>query len=385
MKVLICPDKFKESLSADIAADKIKAGLLKVFPYAECKLIPMADGGEGTVDALTLATKGHFELAKVHDPLMRPIISRYGISGDGSMAFLEMSSASGLAILAPEERNPLHTNSYGSGELILAALEKGCREIIVGIGGSATVDGGVGMAQALGVKFKGLEKGDGGGELRGIQDIDISALDGRILKTSIFAACDVKNVLTGPEGAAFVFGPQKGADQDAVNSLNANLLHLSQMIKAKLGIDVEQLPGGGAAGGMGAGITAFLKGELKNGFDLIAGIVNLEHWINWSDMVITGEGKIDLQTAYGKAPAGISGMANKKGKPVIAFTGSLGNNLNMTDTIGLTAIIPIVDKPMSLTDAMTNAGELLENASERTFRLIALGSGKGKFKLASLS
>ena len=376
MNILICPDKFKECITAGKVAAHICNGIMKVFPGAACRVIPMADGGEGTVEALVEATKGRIESVLVHDPLMRQISSFFGVSGDGKTAFIEMAAASGLELLKSEERNPLVTTSYGTGELIRFAFDKGCSEIILGIGGSATVDGGVGMAQALGISFTdaaGNEIGPGGSNVGSIYHIDFSTVDSLLATCKIYAACDVTNLLTGPDGAAYVYGPQKGANMAMVKLLDDNLLHLSRIIIELLHIDIGKLQGGGAAGGMGAGIAAFLNGELKQGFELISQIVKLEYWIGWADLVITGEGRMDFQTAFGKTPAGVARMANRLNKPAIAFTGSLGEGTDKVQDLGFAAVIPIADKPMSLEQSMADAGRLLENAAERTFRIMDLG------------
>lgn len=353
----------------------IKRGILKVIPDANCKLLPMADGGEGTVETLVEATHGHIKTVQVHDPLMRPIHAVFGISGDGQTAFIEMAAASGLELLKSGERNPLIATSYGTGELIGYALNNGCSEIILGIGGSATVDGGVGMAQALGISFTdetGWEIKPGGGGLEGICKFDLSNRDPRLALCKIYAACDVTNPLTGENGAARVFGPQKGALQDMVRQLEDNLINLSAAIHHVVGIDVGNLPGGGAAGGMGAGIVAFLGGELRPGVELISRYVKLEEQIAWADLVITGEGKMDYQTAFGKTPAGVVKAANRLNKPVVAFTGMMGSEL---EDMGFTAIFPIADKPMTIEESIRNAGRLLENSVERSFRMMMLGKG----------
>jgi glycerate kinase len=376
MKILICPDKFKECLSAGNIAAFIRRGIVKVFPEADCKIMPLADGGEGTVEALVEATNGRIENARVHDPLMRLISSFFGISGDGKTAFVEMAAASGLALLKKEEKNPLVTTTYGTGELIRCALDKGCREIILGIGGSATVDGGVGMAQALGISFTdaiGNEIGPGGGNLGNIYHIDLSTMDSRLSTCKVYGACDVISTLTGQGGAAYIYGPQKGAKPAMVKQLDDNLLHLSRVILDLLHHDILTLQGGGAAGGMGAGIVAFLNGELRPGFELISQTVRLEEWIMWADLVITAEGKMDFQTAFGKTPGGVAKTTKRLDKPVIAFTGLLGEELYKLEDLGFAAVIPIADKPMSLEQSITDTGRLLENAAERTFRLLELG------------
>jgi len=376
MNILICPDKFKECMPAGRVANYIRNGVLKAMPDAVCKLIPLADGGEGTVEVLVEATGGRVENARVNDPLMRPVNSFFGICGDGKTAVIEMAAASGLALLKPGERNPLVTTTYGTGELIRYALDKGCREIILGIGGSATVDGGVGMAQALGVRFTdqaGQETGPGGGSLGRIEHIDRSAADPWLKNCKVYAACDVSNPLTGRTGAARVYGPQKGATPAMVKQLDKNLKHLAGLIYDKWDLDVDDLSGAGAAGGVGAGIVAFLNGELKPGFELISRTVNLEKWIRWANVVITGEGKMDFQTAFGKTPAGVARLATGLNRPVIAFTGALGEQSAMLHSLGFSAVIPIADRPMTLEQSVADAGRLLENAAERAFRLIALG------------
>jgi glycerate 2-kinase len=373
MNILICPDKFKGCLNAQLVALNIQKGILKVFPDAQCKIFPMADGGEGTVEALVKATNGQLVKVKVHDPLMRRIDSFFGVSGDGEKAFIEMSAASGLALLKPEERNPMITSTFGTGELIRFALDKGVKEIILGIGGSATIDGGMGMAQALGVSITddtGWETEPGAISMGRIFQVNLKNLDPRVLQCKIQAACDVTNPLTGPLGAANVFGPQKGANPYMVVKLDAHLRHLSQIIRKQLHVEVEEMPGGGAAGGLGAGIVAFLKGSLNPGFELISNIVRLDEWISWADLVVTGEGKMDFQTSFGKTPAGIAGKVKNANKPVIAFTGAIGD---IPGTSVFDAVIPIADKPMTLEQSVANAPGLLENAAERVFQLIALG------------
>jgi glycerate kinase len=333
----------------------------------------MADGGEGTVEALVEATNGHIEKVKVHDPLMRRIDSFFGISGDNETAFIEMSAASGLALLKTEERNPMITSTFGTGELIRLALDRGVKEIILGIGGSATIDAGLGMAQALGISITddtGWETEPGAISMGRIFQINLKNLDPRISQCRIYAACDVTNPLTGPSGAASVFGPQKGANPHMVIKLDAHLKHLAQLMRKQLHVEVEEMPGAGAAGGLGAGIVAFLKGTLQPGFELISRLSGLEEWISQADLVITGEGKMDFQTAYGKTPAGVAGMSKKLNKPVIAFTGAIGD---IPGSSYFNAVIPITDKPMTLDQSVADAGRLLENAAERVCSLMKLG------------
>jgi glycerate 2-kinase len=374
MNILICPDKFKECLAAGDVARHIMTGILRVVPDATCKILPMADGGEGTVEALVAASGGHIVQVRAHDPLMRLTESFLGISGDGNTAFIEMAAASGLAKLKPEERNPMITTSFGTGELIRYALDRHCTDIIIGIGGSATVDGGMGMAQALGISITddtGWETEPGAISMGRIFQINMRNLDSRVSQCRIQVACDVTNPLTGPGGAAYAFGPQKGANAEMVAKLDHHLHHLAFIIRQQLHVEVEEMPGGGAAGGMGAGLVAFLRGSLVPGFELISHMAGLEHWIKWADLIITGEGKMDFQTVYGKTPAGVATLAKKFSKPVLAFTGAIGDNQKTLEETGFQAIIPIADRPMTLEHSIADAGRLLENAAERSFKLIS--------------
>lgn len=376
MKVLICPDKFKECLGALQVASSIRKGMLKVMPEADFRIIPLADGGEGTVEALVESTDGRIVTVQVHDPLMRPVTAFFGITGQGDTAVIEMAAASGLSLLKPEERNPLITTTYGTGELIKYALDEGCREIIVGIGGSATVDGGVGMAQALGISFRDehdQEIAPGGGNLNRIVSIDISNLDPRLRHCAIYAACDVSNPLTGPTGAALVYGPQKGATPAVAKQLDDNLMHLGRLIRDVWNFEADIIAGAGAAGGLGGGIIAFLNGELKSGFELISHAVKLEKWMDWADLVITGEGKMDAQTAFGKTAGGVARMAQSTNKPVIAFAGSVEEETDNLLAMGFTVLIPIADRPLTLQQSMADAGRLLEKAAERVGRMLVLG------------
>ncbi|MBA7527544.1 Glycerate 2-kinase [subsurface metagenome] len=375
MKILIAPDSFKDCLPANEVALSIELGILKVFPDAEIIKIPLADGGEGTVEALVNATGGKIINIQVHDPLMRKIDSFFGILGNRKTAVIEMAAASGIELLTEKERNPWLTTTFGTGELIKAALDFGCQTILIGIGGSATVDGGAGMVQALGVelldkKHKSIAKGGKG--LAQLNTINTDTLDVRLKGKKIWVACDVKNPLLGENGAAKVYGPQKGANPEMINKLEQNLAHYSEVIETQLGITIANIPGTGAAGGLGAGFMAFLNAEIKPGFELISEIVHLEEHIANTDLVITAEGKIDYQTRFGKTPAGVAGLALKYKKPLLAFAGSIGPRVESLNELGFTSIIPITDKPMSLQESITNAGELLMNAAERTMRILKL-------------
>ncbi len=376
MKIVIAPDSFKGSLSALEAGNAIKEGILRVLSGADIEVIPMADGGEGTVDALVTATDGRFIIEEVNDPLMRKIKAKYGILGDGITAVIEMAAASGLPLLAPEERNPMITTTYGTGELIKSALDKGCRKLIIGIGGSATVDGGAGVAQALGAKLidgYGNNIGFGGEGLNYLEKIDISGIDSRIYETEIIVACDVDNPLIGPRGAPAVYGPQKGATPEMVSKLDEYLNKYADIIKRDLNIDVKDIPGAGAAGGLGAGLIAFMRAKLKSGIEIVIEASGFEEHLNGVDLVITGEGKIDQQTVYGKTPIGVAKTAKKYGLPVIAISGSIGEGASAVYSNGIDALMSIISYPMSLEEAMDNAFKLISDAAERTIRLVLIG------------
>ena len=373
MKILIAPDSFKDSLKAAGVAKSIKEGFSAIVPKSEFSIIPMADGGEGTVESVIDATSGTIYKVKVHDPLMRATESFFGITGDGSTAVIEMAAASGIEKLTREERNPWVTTTYGTGELIKLALEKGVKKIIIGIGGSATNDCGAGMAQALGVKLldsTGNEIEKGGGALRKVSSIDISGIDAKIRSTEIQVACDVTNPLTGEKGASHVYGPQKGADKDMVLKLDENLKHFASIILQQTGKDILEIPGSGAAGGLGGGLMAFLDATLMKGFDIIANAIELEQKIQECDLVITGEGKIDFQTQYGKTIFGVSRLAKKHHKPVIVIAGTVADGAEIMYEKGVDAIFSIVDKPMPLDEALKNAPKLLAKTGERIARLL---------------
>jgi glycerate kinase len=306
---------------------------------------------------------------------MRKIDSFFGILGNRKTAIIEMAAASGLELLKEEERNPWLATTYGTGELIEAALDFGCQTILIGIGGSATVDGGAGMVQALGIKLldkKNKSIAKGGKGLAQLNIINAEALNKKLKGKRILVACDVKNPLLGENGAAKVYGPQKGANPEMVQKLEQNLAHYSEVIETQLGIAIANIPGTGAAGGLGAGFIAFLNAGLRPGFELISEIVHLEEHIANTDLVITAEGKIDYQTQFGKTPAGVAGIAKKFKKPLLAFAGSIGQGVDNLFESGFDSIIPITDKPMSLQESITNAGELLMNAAERTMRILKL-------------
>jgi glycerate kinase len=367
MKIIIASDSYKHSLSSKEVGIHLKAGLSKVLPDSEILVVPVADGGEGTVSALVDATGGEIIPVVVHDPLMREIDSFFGILGDGITAAIEMAAASGIELLADADRDPWLTTTLGTGELIAHALDKGCRKIILGIGGSATNDGGAGMAQALGVKLmdvSGSQLRPGGGYLNELRKIDLSELDERIHDCEIIIASDVNNPLTGPQGATMVFGHQKGANALMAEKLERKMQHFARLINEQLGIDIETISGAGAAGGLGGGLLAFTGASIENGFSVISKTVNLEEKICDADFVITGEGKIDSQTQYGKTPYGVAQLAVRHNKKVIAVAGTLGEGFEELYHKGFNKILSISDESMTLEHSISNAGNLLEKTGK---------------------
>jgi glycerate kinase len=367
MRFVIAPDSFKGSASAREVAQAIAEGLKAALPDAVCDLVPMADGGEGTVDALVAATGGRIVSVRVTGPLGEPVDSFFGILGDGETAVIEMAAAAGLHLVPPEKRNPMVTTTYGVGELMRAALDAGCRRLIIGIGGSATNDGGAGMAQALGVRLldeQGNEIGFGGGALERLARLDLSDFDRRVWDAEILVACDVTNPLTGPNGASAVYGPQKGATPEMVRQLDANLRHYAAVLQRDLGVEVETVAGAGAAGGLGAGLLAFCRAQLRRGVELVIHAVRLPERVQKADLVITGEGCLDFQTGFGKVPHGVAQVAKRYGKSVIALVGQLGEGAERCRQWGIDACFPILSKPMSEQEAMANAIPLLRRAAE---------------------
>ena len=376
MKIVIAPDSFKGNLTAKEAADAVEIGIKRVIQDAEIVKVPMADGGEGTVQALVDATKGQIITVEVNGPVGNLIKAGFGILGTQDTAVIEMATASGLPLVPGDKRNPMLTTTYGTGELIRSALDKGCSKLIVGIGGSATVDGGAGMAQALGVRLldkNGNEIPRGGGGLEHLDHIDVSSLDPRIAETSTIVACDVDNPLVGPRGGPEVFGPQKGATPEMVKMLDRFLDKYADIIKRDVGMDVKNVPGAGAAGGLGAGLMAFLGAHLKSGIDIVIEASGLEKYLKDADIVITGEGKIDRQTIYGKTPIGVARTAKKYGVPVIAFAGNIGDDSQIVYENGIDALMSIISYPMTLDMAMERSQEFLADSAERVFRLVKIG------------
>jgi len=377
MNVLIAPDSFKESLSATAAADLIEAGFRDVFPNWDYVKLPVADGGEGTVAAIIAATGGRIVPQCVTGPLGDPVNAFFGLLDGDQTAVIEIAASSGLPLLNAARRNPLLTTTYGVGELIRAAMDLGARRIVVGIGGSATNDGGAGMVQALGAKLldgSGHEIGFGGTALAVLARIDVTGLDPRLIDCEFDVACDVDSPLVGPNGASVVFGPQKGATPEMVKLLDANLRHYAARIESDLGRSVLDLRGGGAAGGLGAAMVAFLNARLLPGAELIMEIIGLDALVAEADLIITGEGRIDGQSVRGKTPLGIARAALDHGKPVIALAGSLGQGAELLHGHGVSAMLSVVPGACSLDQALAAAGENLRNTSRNTAELLRIGA-----------
>lgn len=361
MKVVIAPDSYKESLTAMEVATAIENGFKEIMPNAEYIKLPMADGGEGTVQSLVDATGGDIVTVEVMGPLGQPVTGFYGLLGDGSTAVIEMAAASGLHLVEPSERNPMLTTTYGTGELIKAALDKGVDHIIIGIGGSSTNDGGVGMAQALGAKLvddQGADLSFGGGALANLASIDLSGLDPRLADVQLEVACDVDNPLCGPKGASHIFGPQKGATPEMVVQLDANLAHYAKVIRQTNGKDVIDQAGAGAAGGLGAALLGLFNATLRPGINIVMDAVNLTEVIKDADLVITGEGRIDSQTIHGKTPIGVARTAKLYDLPVIGIAGSIAQDCRVVHDHGLDAVYSVVlgatDLPTALKEAAFN-------------------------------
>ncbi len=373
MHFVIAPDSFKECLTATQVAAAISDGIRRVVPKAGIISMPVADGGEGTVDALIAATGGKIIITPSVDALNRPIQSFFGILGDGKTAVIEMAAASGIELLTPEERNPLITSTFGTGLLIKAAIETGFTQIILAIGGSATNDGGSGMAQALGFGLldkNGKSIGSGGGSLGKLHSIDDSHVYPLLKKVKITVASDVRNPLLGPSGATCVYGPQKGATPEMLETLELNMAHYSQILQQVFKVDTAEIPGAGAAGGLGAGLMAFCRAEMGSGFELINKLTHLEDHIQQASMVFTAEGKIDSQTAFGKTISGVAQLAKKYHVPVIALAGMFKDDLTELYSQGVTSVFAIGGGPMSLGESKARAKELISSTSERIMRLV---------------
>ncbi|WP_165501076.1 glycerate kinase family protein [Bifidobacterium longum] len=374
-RYLCAPDSFKESLTAMEAARAMAQGIENADHDAEVRCLPMADGGEGTARALVDATGGSMHAVPVHDPLGRPVEGHFGLLADGTTAVVETAEASGLALLEAKERNPLIASSYGTGELMLAAVRSGAKRIIVGLGGSATNDAGAGLLQALGVRLldkNGNDLAHGGAALADLTTIDISTMDPALKNVAITAACDVTNPLTGPTGASAVFGPQKGASKDDVATLDAALAHFAQVIDSQLGVAVNDVPGAGAAGGIGAALKGFLNAEFRPGIAIVIEQSGLDAAAQWADVVFTGEGSIDFQTKFGKTPAGVAETAKRHGKPVIAVAGHIGTGIDELHEVGIDAVFGIAPGAASLSELLADAAANVTRTTEQIVRTLQL-------------
>ena len=369
--MLIAPQAFKGSLTGMQAARAMEEGLRQVFPRAEAILAPVADGGDGTVEALVESSSGKFLVSRVTGPLGEPVEALWGVMGDGVTAVIEMARASGLVLAPPACRNPRITTTFGTGQLIREGLEHGYRKFIVGIGGSATNDGGAGMAQAMGVRLldsAGAELPPGGAALARLARIDVSGLDSKVAQASIAIATDVTNPLCGPTGASAVYGPQKGATPEVVKELDAALAHYASIVKRDLGLDLAERPGAGAAGGLGYGLMVFLGAEIKSGIDLVCDALQFDRYLEGVDLVIVGEGRIDASTIYNKAPIGVARRAKTRRIPVLAVAGSAGPGYEAVLKAGIDSVASMVSGSVTLEYAMAHAHEVLRDATAEGLR-----------------
>lgn len=368
---MIAPDSFKGSISAFEASLAIEKGIKRSFPTAETITVPLADGGEGTMDTLVTTTNGVKVAVTVTGPLGNPVEAFYGILGDGKTCVIEMASASGLHLVPEQEQNPLITTTYGMGELIQHALEKGFRSFILALGGSATNDGGAGMLQALGMNILDKKKqkiGFGGGELSRVDQISLEHFDSRINESDFIIASDVENPLVGKNGASFVFGPQKGATEEIGRILDQNLVHWADKIEELTGVKLHKMPGAGAAGGIGGAFQAFFPSVTEKGAEVVMDYTKLRERLAGADLLITGEGQVDFQTAFGKTPMRAAETAKDMGIPTIIIAGSVGRDIESLYPYGVVSVHSIMTRPMTLTEAMRSASELLEHTSEQVCR-----------------
>ncbi len=375
LKFVLAPDSFKDSASAKDICEAMEKGIRRVFPKSTVVHAPMADGGEGSVEAVVDVTGGKYTKKIVHGPLDEEVEATFGIHGDGETAVIEMASASGLDLLSKDERNPLYTTSYGTGELIRHCLDEGIENIILCLGGSATNDGGVGMAQALGIQFKDKDDNEiprGGKYLREIDHIDTAQAHPNLSSCKILIASDVNNPLTGPQGASEVFGPQKGATREMVRQLDDGLKYLEEIIERDIGKSVGEIPGAGAAGGLGAGLLAFTNAEMRRGVDVIIETTRLKEKLKDADVVFTGEGQIDFQTKYGKTPMGVLEAAKEVNEniKVIAISGSIGEDVGSLYELGFDGIFGTVPAPAELDEILENTLENVERVTEAVCRVL---------------
>ena len=377
MRIVIAPDKFKGSLTASQAAEALARGARAAAPSAEIRTVPMADGGEGVAEALVAATGGTFREVPVTGPLGTLHDARFGLLGDGRTAVVEMAAAAGLALVPPGRRDPRKTTTRGVGELILAAVRAGVDRLIVGIGGSATNDGGAGLAQALGFRLldaRGRDLGPGGGALSALDRIVPPGEPRALQRVRVRVACDVTNPLCGPSGASVVYGPQKGATPEMVEELDRNLDRLARVVERDLGIDMAETPGSGAAGGLGGGLVAFAGGKLERGVDLVIEAVGLADALQGADLCLTGEGSLDAQSAFGKTAVGVARLARSLGVPTFALAGSIGEGARRCLDEGLDAYFPICPGPVTLDQAIARADDFLARAAEQAVRAYLAGA-----------
>lgn len=375
MKLLFASDSFKGTLSSEQIINLLTDSANRIFPGCETLGVPIADGGEGTVDAVIAVTKGELRSVRVHGPLMEETEAVYGVF-HGDSAIIEMAAASGLPMVPAEKRNPLHTTTYGTGELIKDALDNGYRRLSIAIGGSATNDGGMGAMRALGVRFldkDGAELAGVGADLAKVADIDVSGLHPAVKDANITVMCDVNNPLTGPDGATYTFGKQKGGTPEILDELELGMKQYAAVMRDRLGLDVENLAGAGAAGGLGAALCGYLGATLKSGIETVLDLIDFDGLLEGTDLVVTGEGRIDWQSAFGKVPSGVGLRCKAKGIPAIAIVGGMGNGAEKIYEFGVDSIVPTINGAMTIEEALERAQELYTCAADRTFRMIRAG------------
>ncbi|MDO4277583.1 MAG: glycerate kinase [Lachnoclostridium edouardi] len=375
MKFLFASDSFKGTLSSERIIDLLTESANKIFPGCETFGVPVADGGEGTVDAVIAVTKGNIKTVKVHGPLMEDADATYG-EFNGDSAIIEMAAASGLPMVPVDKRNPLNTTTYGTGELIRDALDSGYRKISIALGGSATNDGGMGAMSALGVKFldaEGNVLSGFGSDLNKVADIDVKGLHPAVAETEFTIMCDVTNPLTGPDGATYTFGKQKGGTPEILDEMEAGMKKYAKLLLDKTGIDVDTVPGTGAAGGLGAAFKVFLNANMKSGIETVLDLIEFDKLLEGVDVVVTGEGRIDWQSAFGKVPSGIGMRSKNKGIPAVAIVGGMGKGADKIFEFGVESIIPTINGAMEIDEALERAEELYAGAADRLFRLLKVG------------
>lgn len=377
MKFLFASDSFKGTLTSQQIIRLLNTSASKIFPGCETSGVAVADGGEGTVEAVIAATRGEIRQVPVHGPLMEETTATYGVFG-GDSAIIEMAAASGLPMVPADKRNPLHTTTYGTGELIKDALDQGLRKLSIAIGGSATNDGGMGAMTALGIRFldeEGKVLTGVGADLGKVAKIDLGGLHPAVAEAEITVMCDVTNPLTGPDGATYTFGKQKGGTPEILDKMEADMKQYAAIVKGTLGRDVDAIPGAGAAGGLGAALCGFLHANLKSGIETVLDLIDFDGLLEGVDLVVTGEGRIDWQSAFGKVPSGIGMRCRKKGIPAVAIVGGMGNGADKIYEFGVESIIPTINGAMDIEEALERAEELYANAADRLFRLVKVGTG----------